>query len=361
MTKGKNDFMQLKLRKHILDLPVFFPDATHAVIRGMSPDDLIGTNTQGLVVNTFHFLVDGIIDVVEKSGGVSSFMNVNLPVISDSGGFQAMSLVRRGNNGGKLTDNGVVFKNFKNGSYLELTPENCIETQLKIGSDILMCLDDCTDPHENIIEQEKSIERTIKWAKRCRARFDELTGTMEKAKPLLFAIIQGGNHQELRKQCADELIKLNFDGYAYGGWPMFEGTFMEDILRFTAYLMPDDKPKYAMGVGKPEDVRKGIDMGYNMFDCVLPTRDARHGRLYVWKDAKNGTQMEYEFLAIGSGQNKHDLRPVSDECRCITCQKYTRAYLHHLFKISEPSYYRLATIHNLFFYADYMNHISLGD
>ncbi|OGC77123.1 hypothetical protein A2619_00385 [candidate division WWE3 bacterium RIFOXYD1_FULL_39_9] len=291
-------------------------------------------------------------------------MNINLPVITDSGGFQAMSLVRNSKNGGYFNENGVVFKNFRNGQFLELTPETCIETQIKIKSDIIMCLDDCTDPSEPFEEQEKSVERTIRWAKRCKDTFDkyvnETTFTDDERRPLIFGIIQGGNHPVLRKECAEALIKMDFDGYAYGGWPMYKGTLMEEILSIVADSMPKDKPKYAMGVGKPEDIQKCIKMGYNMFDCVLPTRDARHERLYVFNgnDISAEPDKFYDFLNIGSGKYKHDTTAISENCGCLTCQKYLRAYLHHLFKVGDPAAYRLATIHNLYFYTQLMSYFS---
>ena len=185
-----------------------------------------------------------------------------------------------------------------------------------------MCLDDCTTHNCD----KNSVEKTIKWAKKCKEEFVRLTKNLEQ-KPLIFGIIQGGNNKELRKYCAEELIKINFDGYSFGGWPIEDGVLMKDILKFTSNLIPNNLPKYAMGIGKPEDIIVCGKMGYNMFDCVLPTRDARHKRLYI----SNGV------LHISKNENKDNLEPISKECDCYTCQNYSRAYLHNLFKIKEEA------------------------
>ncbi|GIW69866.1 MAG: hypothetical protein KatS3mg101_0613 [Patescibacteria group bacterium] len=215
-----------------------------------------------------------------------------------------------------------------------------------------MCLDDCTEPSEPLKEQKLSVDRTIEWAARCKKKFTELIGKNSGTKPMLFAIVQGGNNKELRKTCAEELIKIGFDGYAYGGWPIDgNGVFLESMLNYCSTLMPKDLPKYAMGVGKPEDIKKCVEMGYNMFDCVLPTRDARHKRLYVLnKDRLSG----YEFLYFRAKKHKNAYSPISLSCKCELCQKHTKAYLYHLFKQGDSGAGRLATIHNLTFYSNFV-------
>ncbi len=330
---------------------MFFPDATHAYVKGVGADDMKASQVQGVVVNTYHILVDESLETIEKVGGIHNFMGFDRPVITDSGGFQAMSLIRRSPKNGKFTDEGVHFKIEGTGRTLNLTPELCVETQLRVGSDIIMCLDDCTDPEEALEEQEKSVARTIAWAKRCKETFDNHTaGLATEDKPWIFGIVQGGMSKELRKKCAEELVKLNFDGYAFGGWPVNANReFLTDIVGYTAAQMPNDKPKYAMGVGKPENIIEGFDLGYNMFDVVLPTRDARHQRLYVFKNYADS--LDYEFLHIGSGKYKEDTLPISNDCDCITCKNYSRAYLRHLFKTGDSLAWRLATIHNLRFYS----------
>jgi len=339
----------LKVRKLKIKLPAFFPDATHGYVKGVGSEDLLRCGTKGIVVNTYHFICDEAVKSVQKIHGIHAFTKFPRLIISDSGGFQAMSLIRRNPGNGKLTDEGVIFKIIGKGKTIKLTPELCIKTQIQMGSDIVMCLDDCTDPGENKKEQIKSVERTVAWAKRCKETFDKLTKNLA-GRPLIFGIIQGGSDFDLRKICAEKLIKINFDGYAFGGFPVDDNkTFLSAILKHTANLMPNNKPKYAMGVGKPNDIKECVKYGYDMFDCVLPTRDARHQRLYVKKGCS------YKFMYIGSGKYKTDNKPISKSCKCETCQKYSRAYLYNLFKNNDSLGGTLATIHNLHFYNDFVS------
>jgi queuine tRNA-ribosyltransferase len=343
----------LNINNKAIQLPAFFPDATHGFVKSTGADDLLAAGTTGIVVNTFHSICDDNINSVEKVGGIHQFTHFPGVIITDSGGFQAMSLIRRNSQNGKINDEGVVFKNPKDNSKVFLTPELCIKHQARLKSDIIMCLDDCTDPSEALVEQKLSVERTIAWAKRCKETY--LNTFKNKAiKPLIFAIIQGGNSLKLRKYCADELKIIGFDGYAFGGWPVDQNKkFMSKILKYTVEQMPQDKPKYAMGVGKPENIKSCIKMGYNLFDCVLPTRDARHERLYV----NHGKS--YQYLYIGSQKYKNDKKPISGSCDCLTCKSYSRFYLYNLFKNKDPLALRLATIHNLKFYNDYLKRFSL--
>lgn len=343
--------MAIKTKHGTINFPAFFPDATHGCIKGLSSADVEKTGVSGVVVNTYHALVDGTVETIEKCGGINKFMKLSLPTISDSGGFQAMSLIRKSPKNGKITADGIKFKIDGRKRSISLTPELCIETQFKMGADIMMCLDDCTDPSESLKEQKLSVERTVDWAKRCKKEFSLLSKSVKGKKPLLFAIIQGGDNKELRKECAEELIKIGFDGYAYGGWPVDgNGVFLEKMLKYCAKLMPSDKPKYAMGVGKPEDIVKCVKMGYDMFDCVLPTRDARHKRLYV-SDIK--ASHGYKFLYFRAGKHATDMSPVSSSCKCDLCETHTKAYLYHLFKQGDSGAGRLATIHNLTFYSGF--------
>ncbi|HAI62621.1 MAG: Queuine tRNA-ribosyltransferase [candidate division WWE3 bacterium GW2011_GWF2_41_45] len=343
--------MGLNTKHGTIKYPAFFPDATHAVIKGISTQDILDSGTTGLVVNTYHAIVDKTVDIIEKCGGLHEFMGFNFPVITDSGGFQAMSLIRRSPGNGKIIRDGIKFKIDGSRKSITLTPENCIQTQAKLGADIMVCLDDCTDPGESQKEQELSVARTVAWAKRCKEEFQKI----KKEKPLLFAIIQGGNSKELRKKCAEELIKIGFDGYAYGGWPVDgDGKFLDEIVEYSASLMPDGMPKYAMGIGKPEDIKKCVKMGYNMFDCVLPTRDARHKRLYV---LNGSAEKGYEFVYMRAQKHETDSNPVSDSCNCEACKNHSRAYLYHLFKQGDSNAGRLATIHNLTFYSKLMEEL----
>jgi queuine tRNA-ribosyltransferase len=239
------------------------------------------------------------------------------------------------------------------------TPEKAIQTQFALNSDIMICLDDCPSTNATPDEEEASVTRTIEWAKRCKQEFEaqcknkKLT---EETRPWLFGVIQGGNNKDLRKKCADALKEIGFDGYGFGGWPLNDdSTYNHDILEFTANQMEEGKPKYALGVGNPKAVVECFKMGYNIFDCVLPTRDARHGRIYILneqgvKDARatrDVTEEIYSFLHIKQEKYTRDEAKLDEHCDCHVCQNYTRAYLKHLFDIEDISAARLATIHNL--------------
>jgi len=219
---------------------------------------------------------------------------------------------------------------------------------MKIGSDIIMCLDDCTNSSASLKEQKISVIRTISWAKKCKIEFERLTKNKKK-KPLLFAIIQGGTNKPLRKKCAKGLIEIGFDGYAFGGWPVYERKLLVDILKYTADLLPKDKIKYCMGVGKPEDIIKCVKMGYNLFDCVIPTRNARHKSLFVFKN--NGLSL---FVLNIKGKNKLSNKLISSNCKCELCRNYKIFELYTLFSNRNPESIRLATIHNLTFYSELM-------
>ncbi len=356
----KSVLKSINLRGKTLNFPCFFPDATKAVIKGLPTNDLLRTKTTGIVVNTYHIMHEGLVDILAEVGGIHNFMGHNLPVISDSGGFQVMSLIHANSKNGLITEDGAEFYMALNPNeqpkLTVLTPESCIETQKKIGSDIIMCLDDCTDPKEDLATQEISVERTVRWAKRCKVHFEKLfANTPVENRPKLFAIVQGGDIKELRKRCADALIEVGFDGYAYGGWPVDENkAFLTDIVSYVCSIMPSDKPKYAMGVGKPGDIINCVEMGYDMFDCVLPTRDARHKRLYTFNDFG----LSSSYLNIGQGKYSKDFSRVSAFCDCELCITHSRAYLNHLFRIKDTSCISLATAHNLRFYSSLMEKLS---
>lgn len=346
-----------------ITLPTFFPDGTKAVVKGVDSTDLVNAGVEGLVINTYHLLVNSLGEKMEKFGGVHNFMNWPNPVITDSGGFQVMSLVHDHPGMGKIDDNGITFKWDPStsstplttsslrisGQKVVLTPEKSIELQLKLDTDIAIVLDDCTRPDQASKDQEKSVERTIAWAKRSKDEFEKLVKTK---RPLLFAVVQGGNNKKLRKKCAEALIEIGFDGYCYGGFPVDnKGKFMTGILEYVAKLLPDDKPKYALGIGRPENIIACAKMGYGIFDCVIPTREARHGKLYIWKGKSHGS------IYIKSGKFAADSNPISQLCDCLTCKNYSRGYIHHLFKIGDTLSVRLATIHNLRFYSQLMERL----
>ncbi|MDO8638198.1 MAG: tRNA guanosine(34) transglycosylase Tgt [Candidatus Daviesbacteria bacterium] len=341
----------LKTKHGDISLPSFFPDGTRGVVKGVDSTDLENAQVEGLVINTFHLLTEKMDQKIKKFKGIHEFMNWKGPIITDSGGFQVMSLVHDHPNLGKISDQGIRFK--YNGQNVFLTPEKSIEFQLKLGTDIAIVLDDCTKPEMDLADQKKSVEKTISWAKRSKDEFDRLASQTSscEAKPLLFAVVQGGNNKKLRKYCATELIKIGFDGYCFGGFPVQNGKFLSEIVEYVAKLLPDDKPKYALGIGKPENIKECVKFGYQIFDCVIPTREARHQKLYVI-DGKS-----YSNIDIGSSKYAQSNKPISKNCDCLTCKNYSRAYLHHLFKIKDSLSVRLATIHNLRFYTMLMESI----
>ncbi len=370
---------ELKIKGKKYKLPIFLPDATLGIARGLDNKDLEQIGTRGVVVNTYHLNDTPGVDILQKyekneeDSGIKNFMNFDGLVVSDSGGWQVFSLIKRHGEGGEITDEGVKFNiggevNKKMGVF---TPEDSIQIQFKIGADILICLDDFTGADDNEEKIKESVERTILWAQRTRREFDKIIREKEltdETRPLLFAVIQGGWSKELRKYCAEELLKIGFDGYGYGGYMVNDkGELDEEMSKYIAELIPDKYPKFALGVGKPWDIARCYEFGWDIFDCVLPTRDGRHKRLYNFKSLKTSQNSRtsnfdplytggelnlkspdsYEFLYISRGKFADDQKSLGLDCDCFTCQNYSRGYLHHLFKIKDMLAYRLAVIHNL--------------
>ncbi len=342
-----------------VNLPAFFPDATRGTIKSVDTQAVLATHTPGMVMNTYHLSNLGLVDIIATQGGLHTFTGWDRPIITDSGGFQAMSLVREFNTGGKFTEDGVQFQDAA-GKKLMLTPESCIDAQLKLGSDVIMILDDCTKPDMPLSEQLKSVERTIKWAKRARTHFDKVTKGM-KAKPLLFGIVQGGADRALRGKCAAELAKLKFDGYAYGGFPINDQNELQvETLQAVVDDTPDEAIKYAMGVGTPAQIVECVVMGYDLFDVVIPTREARHRKLYVWQDDPMIVDLSGEFYTTRTMKNlslQTESGPIDKYCDCHTCTNYSAAYVHALFRADESVAGQLASIHNLRFYARLMERL----
>jgi queuine tRNA-ribosyltransferase len=349
-----------------IDLPIFFPDATRAVIRSLDSADIESTKTPGVLVNTFHLWQELGSDLLKTFGGIQGFMNWNGGVISDSGGFQVMSVVKSGQVKGKITDEGVVFYPTKKKKMI-LTPEKSIEFQMRLRSDMVVVLDDFTDPKSSYEEAKESVERTIDWAKRSKKEFEKITKSRNNdsghKKPYILGVVQGGKYQDLREYCARELVKIGFDGFGYGGWPINDdGTFDYESARVIADNTPDGYFLYGLGIGKPEEVLGCSKLGFNIFDCVLPTRDARHQRLYVYNsDSIDEIDLNvknfYSFYNPTKEAYFKDSSPVSLACDCLLCTKYSKAYLSHLFKIGDFTAGRLATIHNLRFYSILMQKI----
>jgi len=342
--------MKNKLFKYYggqLTPPLFFPDATRAVVRGLDCQDIQATGTQGILVNTLHLYLELGEEVIKKFRGIGPFMGWNGALISDSGGFQVMSLAKKGL--GRVTDEGVAFHLNKNKRVL-LTPEKSIEFQWGLKTDLLVVLDDFTPPNADRKQVEETVKRTINWAKRSKAKFEELV-ERDGRRPYLIGVVQGGFFPDLRKDCALALAEIGFDGYGYGGWPMRnDGSFDYDSAQIIAENVPKNSWLYGLGIGKPDEIVNLAKIGYRIFDCVLPTRDARHGRLYVSADNVKG------FTYYTPDQEKHyfDSRTIDSNCDCQLCCNYSRAYLRHLFKIKDLTAVRLATIHNLRFYARLM-------
>lgn len=354
-----------KSKNRQIPLPIFFPDATRAVIRSLDTEDIESTKTRGILVNTFHLWQELGGNVLEKFGGIGKFMDFKGGIISDSGGFQVMSVVKSGAVKGRITDEGVIFHPTKKTKKV-LTPEKSINFQMKLQTDMVVALDDFTDPKSSYEEAKDSVERTISWAKRSKDEFIKLCEAKklkEEERPYILGVVQGGKYQDIRKYCAQELVKIGFDGLGYGGWPIDEfGDFDYESAKTIAENAPKDYFLYGLGVGKPEEIVILNKMGFNIFDCVLPTRDARHGRLYVYnfdsiENINISKENFYSFYTPDKERYYEDTSPISTACDCLLCKKYSKSYLAHLFRIGDFTAGRLATIHNLRFYSILMEKI----
>lgn len=364
-------------------LPAFMPDATYGSIRNISFADLSNTGIKEIVTTTLHIEQKLGSVYVAEFGGIHKFFGWDGPILTDSGGWQVFSLINsnRKNPKNKITELGCSFIDPISGNYTLLTPESSMAIQANLGGDIQTVLDDPVLPNATYADRFDSVRINTLWAKRSKDAFSKYNS--EKNKPLLGAVIQGADDKELRRISATELIDIGFDLYNFGGIPMMseitwkeespEG-FHRELLKFVIDLLPKDKVAYAMGVGQPDDIAYCIDIGWDLFDTVLPTRNARHGYLYVssgfgdvdktYVPENNGilknkysidTNLNYSVLHAKNERYKFDNGPVDPLCSCECCKSVSRAYLRHLIKINEPAGFRLATIHNLAFYANWMN------
>ncbi len=274
-----------------LDLPVYLPDATYGMVRAVDSADLEDCQVRALVMNTFHLMQKPGSSTIASLGGLHRMSGWQHPIVTDSGGFQAYSLIRQNPKFGRLDERGLTFQPEGSDRKFQLTPEKSVQLQVGYGADIVVCLDDCTHVDASRAEQERSVERTVGWAQRSKKEFERLVGQKrltESSRPRLFGVIQGGRELDLRRECAEALLPLGFDGFGYGGWPLDgEGGLLTDVLRFTRELVPAHVPMHALGVGHPQNVQACYQLGYGMFDSAMPTRDARHGRLYVFKHSVN--------------------------------------------------------------------------
>ena len=347
----------LVTRRGTLPVPSFLPDATRAGVRGVTSDDLRAVGVEGVVVNAFHLLRRPGARVIQAAGGVHRFMDWDGPVLSDSGGFQVWSLIRQDPARGVIRDNEVIFREPSTGERWTLTPERIVQLQFQLGSDVIVCLDDCTDADAPAAEQERSVDRTLRWARRCRDEFDrQVAQRTSSYPPRIFAVVQGGRVESLRRRCAIELADIGFDGYGFGGWP-FEaaGSLLTEPLRWVTESLPASVPRHALGIGRPDHVVDAFALGYSVFDCALPTRDARHGRLYAFRPGRADSPPRprdpfYRAIRIHDPEHRVEHGPIEPGCDCLACSRYSVAYLHHLFKVGDLSAERLATLHNLRFY-----------
>lgn len=339
-----------------LRLPCFLPDATRGVARSVDAEDLRTVGISGVMVNALHLSHRPGTSALRRLGGIHSFMGWSGLVASDSGGFQVYSLIAQNAKLGAISDNGFIYRLDRGGKKRILTPEKCIQHQFRIGSDMMFCLDVCTHPDDDESHQRLSCDRTIAWAKRCKLEFKTRLSQLpsDQPRPLLFAVVQGGSSLELRRQCAEALVDLGFDGYGFGGWPIGpDGQLVEAVAQVTS-MTPASSPRFALGIGKPENLAAAYRLGYDLFDCSIPTRDARRMRLFAFQDAPERQSFDdasfYKHLYIQDDKHALDTKPVDETCDCPCCSLYSRAYLHHLFKLDDPLAYRLATLHNLRFY-----------
>lgn len=341
-----------------IDLPVFLPDATQGVVRSVDAGDLHSVGIQALVMNTFHLMQRPGSATIQSLGGLHRMAGWSGPILTDSGGFQAYSMIRQNPKFGSLSSRGISFQPEGSDRKYQLTPEKCIQLQYSYGSDVFICLDDCTHVDASHAEQQMSVERTIEWARRSKREYTRLMEgkkTSAHPRPRLFAVVQGGGFPELRRQCAEALLEIGFDGFGFGGWPLDgEGSLLTEIIQLTRNLIPAEFPMHALGIGHPENLLRSYEAGYDLFDSAMPTRDARHGRLYVFNHPTTGTAqgLTGEWLSyVYIGDKKHIRvdQPISEFCDCPCCRQYSLGYLHHLFKINDTLYPRLATLHNLRF------------
>ena len=354
----------LKLPHGQLQLPVFLPDATLGVVRALDSTDLLKCGIRALQMNIFHLMQKPGSLTIKALGGLHSMFNWPLPIITDSGGFQIYSLIRQNSRYGSLGEGGMIFRPEGSSRRFKFTPEKSVQLQIDYGADIVICLDDCTHVDEPLSAQQESVARTINWAKRCKEAFErriEQRQIPPEQRPLLFAVVQGGGYRDLRKRCAEELLQIGFDGFGLGGWPLdSEGNLMLDIIAYTREIIPADIPMHALGIGQPASIVSCAKLGYNLFDSSMPTRDARHGRLYRFNTDPVSSSLEdqwYSYVYIGDERYIRANFPISDYCDCLCCTKYSLAYLHHLFKINDSLFHRLATMHNLRFMMQLMTRL----
>ena len=325
---------QLKFARGVVETPIFMPVGTYGTVKALTPDELTGIGAQIILVNTFHLMLRPGMDVVKAHGDLHDFMRWDKPILTDSGGFQVFSLGALR----KITEQGVTFKSPINGSSIFMGPEESMQVQRDLGSDIVMIFDECTPYPATVHEAADSMRLSLRWAARSKAAHEGNASA-------LFGIVQGGMYEHLRQESIAGLVDIGFDGYAIGGLSVGEPKEeMMATLDVVHGLMPIDKPRYLMGVGTPEDLVEAVRRGIDMFDCVMSTRNARNGHLFT----------TFGVVKIRNSQYESDTGPLDESCGCYTCRNYSRAYLRHLDKCKEMLGSRLNTIHNLYYYLSLM-------
>ena len=335
-TNDKARLGKLTFDRGEVNTPAFMPVGTYGAVKAMTVEEVRGLGAEIILGNTFHLSITPSTEVIEAHGDLHDFMNWQGPILTDSGGFQVFSLGKMR----KITEEGVAFRSPKDGSSIFMGPEESMQIQHKLGSDIVMIFDDCTayPAEKNVVDQ--SMQLSLRWAKRSLIEHKRLNN-----KNALFGIVQGGMHRDLRVHSSESLIEMDFNGYAIGGLSV--GEPKEEMMEVLSYLpdhMPQDKPRYLMGVGTPLDLVEGVASGVDMFDCVMPSRNARNGYLFTSEGV----------VKIRNAKYKKDTGPLDPNCGCSTCSNYSRSYLHHLQKTNEILGSRLNTLHNLFYYQELM-------
>lgn len=329
----------IEMQRGTIRTPAFMPVGTAGTVKAMLPENVRSTGADILLGNTYHLMLRPTAERVARLGGLHKFMNWDRPILTDSGGFQVMSLTELR----KMTEEGVTFRSHLDGSKILLTPERSMEIQRLLDSDIVMAFDECTPFPATVDQAKKSMELSMRWAKRSRDGFD--SGDDHAARAALFGIVQGGVYDDLRFRSIEALTEIGFDGYAVGGLAVGEGQdMMFKVLDFTMPRMPKNTPRYLMGVGKPDDIVGAVERGIDMFDCVMPTRSGRTGQGFT----------RFGPINMKNARHKDDERPIDKGCACPACTQYSRAYVHHLIRAGEILGAMLLTWHNLQFYQDLM-------
>jgi len=354
--------LKIKTLHGDIQTPAFLPDATYGSINSISFEDAASAGVDELVTTTLHLETKLGSEYLKNMGGLHKFFNWERPILTDSGGFQVFSLIhRKSSKDNFIDDSGASFKDYATGDIYKLTPERSLEIQENLRSDIRVVLDEPLAHGADESQNIESVERTTNWAKRSKNTFLQNHHWDSDERPLLTAVVQGSDSKQLRKRSTEELIEIGFDIYNFGGFPMLpDGTLDLELSEYLAGLLPKDKPRYAMGVGTPDDIVNLSRLGWDLFDCVLPTRNARHGYLYVPKGEGDKDYENYSVLHVKNLRYKHSDKPISSNTH-PALKNISRAYLRHLIRIKEPAGHRLATINNLWFYSQITEKLRKGE